>query len=250
MVNGSDLTGVVAASTADLTPEERAARLGIMRHAMQEAEENPEKARAEMELLVEPEPTVTVPQPYVPARFAHATLNGFKAELAGRYTDSAASQRTALEAVLDWRRRVIAKEPAMLALIGPTGVGKSHLLYAAVRSLVGAGVRVYSQPWYNLADSLRYGGPSAWDATKLLEAHAVRAEAKGERVICLDDVRPTAGTAFDDTELGKIILDAWDRESAMLITTNVSPLTTVISPPLASRFTQITVTGADRRQGS
>jgi hypothetical protein len=34
----------------------------------------------------------------------------------------------------------------------------------------------------------------------------------------------------------------------MLITTNVSPLADVMGPPAASRFTQVTVDGPDRRQ--
>lgn len=243
-----ELHRIVDQATVGLTPEERATRVGIMRQAMREAAQDPEKARAELERHTNPDPIVNIPEPYIPSMFAHVTLNGFKAGIAGCRMESTQSQRTALEAVLDWRRRVVAKEPAMLALIGPTGVGKSHLLYAAVRSLVKEGIRVYSQPWYNLADSIRYGGPSAWNPTKILEAHAIRTEVKGERIVCLDDVRPTAGTAFDDTELGKIILDAWDRQSAMLITTNVCPLTDVISPPLASRFTQVVMTGHDRRR--
>ena len=191
---------------------------------------------------------ITCAEPAIPARFRAARLSQFRDSLA-EIADAAvrASQQVAFDAVTDWCKRVTGGEPAMLALVGATGVGKSHLLYAATYALYRRNVRVYAQPWYRLADALRYGGRSAWGTNKLLEASEVRDEVMGERVICLDDVRPTSGTAFDDTELGKIILDAWDRESAMLITTNVSPLTQVLSPPLASRFVQVVMTGPDRR---
>jgi hypothetical protein len=246
---GRVVAELVAPALATLPSDERAARVGAMRQAMRDAEADPDRARAEMALMVREEPTITVPQPFIPARFAHATLDDFSKTLSAHQHDEAAtSQRVAYTAVLEWRKRAYRGEPAMLALIGPTGIGKSHLLYAAVRSLVTANRRVYTQPWYNLADSIRYGGRSAWDASRTLDANEMRSEVKGEKIICLDDVRPTAGTAFDDTELGKIILDAWDRQAAMLITTNVSPLTDVLSPPLASRFTQVTMVGRDRRR--
>ena len=64
----------------------------------------------------------------------------------------------------------------------------------------------------------------------------------------IDEVRPTAGTDFDDTELAKIVCRAWDNGRALLITTNVSPLAAVLGPAVASRFTQITITGPDHRQ--
>lgn len=230
---------------------ERGALLGIMRHAFQEAEQDPAKARAEMDTLAAAnEPTtcaLTAAKPAIPARFAGARLAQFRDALPS-IADMAvrASQQAAFEAVTEWCRRVTAGEPAMLALMGPTGVGKSHLLYGAANALYHRNVRVYVQPWYRLADALRYGGQSAWTG-KTLEAHEIRMEIMDERVICLDDLRATAGTAFDDTELGKVILDAYDREAAMLITTNVSPLTELLSAPHASRFTQVTLTGPDRR---
>lgn len=220
--------------------------IGAMHHAMTETAEDRNAARlGALDILPNPDTVhVTCAAPAIPARFRTARLAQFRDGLDG--VADPVSHKIAFEAVTDWCRRVTSGEPAMLALVGATGVGKSHLLYAAVHALYRRNVRVYAQPWYRLADALRYGGVSAWNG-HTLEAPAVRAEIMGERVICLDDVRPTSGTSFDDTELGKIILDAWDRESAMLITTNVSPLTQVLSPPLASRFVQVTVTGPDRR---
>jgi DNA replication protein DnaC len=224
--------------------------IDAMRSAMTETASDRNAARLDS-LAIPPEPetcTITCAEPAIPARFRAARLTQFRDSLADNPDPEVrASQMVAFDAVKDWCKRTHAGEPAMLALVGATGVGKSHLLYAATYALYRRNVRVYAQPWYRLADALRYGGRSAWGTNKLLEAPEVRDEILGERVICLDDVRPTSGTAFDDTELGKIILDAWDRESAMLITTNCSPLTSVLSPPLASRFVQVVMTGPDRR---
>ena len=223
--------------------------LDVMRHAMQASAANPQRDRGDVEIQPDPATVhITCAEPAIPPRFRVARLGQFRDGLQ-EITDPAvrASQQVAFDAVTDWCKRVTGGEPAMLALVGATGVGKSHLLYAAAYALYRRNVRVYAQPWYRLADALRYGGHSAWGTHRSLEAPQVRDEILGERVICLDDVRPTSGTTFDDTELGKIILDAWDRESAMLITTNVSPLTAVLSPPLASRFVQVVMTGADRR---
>lgn len=220
----------------------------VAKQAMAEGIADPDRARREMDnLAILPNPEtckITCAEPSIPPRFKLARLTEFREGL--KDAVDASSQLVAFNAVTDWCRRVTNGEPAMLALVGATGVGKSHLLYAAVHALYRRNVRVYAQPWYRLADALRYGGRSAWTG-KSIEGPAVRDEIMGERVICLDDVRPTSGTAFDDTELAKIILDAWDRESAMLITTNCSPLTAVLSPPLASRFVQVVLAGADRR---
>lgn len=177
--------------------------------------------------------------PPIPPRFAEATLVTFDADTP--------ALRAALAAVRQWGDRVLAGKPAMLALVGSQGTGKSHQLYAAARGLVAAGVRVWHRPWYRLADELRYGGADAFTGTKL-EPADVRAALYRERVVLLDEVRPTAGTAFDDTELTKFACHAYDQCAAVLLTTNVSPLADVMGPPAASRFTQVTVVGADRRQ--
>jgi chromosomal replication initiation ATPase DnaA len=175
----------------------------------------------------------------IPKRFAKATVR--------EYRTASDAQTVARTVVADWIRHAGDEIPPMLALVGETGVGKSHLLYAAARALIGQGMRPYVRGWYELADALRYGGRSAY-GPGLLEPQEIRAQLHEATVVLLDEVRPTAGTAFDDTELAKAACAWYDRAIPVLITSNVMPLADVMGPPAASRFTQLLVTGPDFRQ--
>jgi len=173
----------------------------------------------------------------VPARFRNASL--------GSYEPRHPSQERALRAVRRWVE--IVQDPdrqgegPMLALIGPQGTGKSHLLYGAAKLLVAGEPQVvpYAAPWYRLADRLRAG---------FEEGAAVRDRLWGARVAMIDEVRPTSGTNFDDTELAKYSCHAYDAIRPVMITTNVSPLDKVMGGPAASRFDVIKVEGPDYRE--
>jgi DNA replication protein DnaC len=186
-------------------------------------------------------PDIRIPAPYVADKFLTADFE--------TYTPKTPSQLSALAATKDFCRQVSAGKAPMLALIGSTGTGKSHLLYSAAKVLHTTGNRVFTRPWYLLADHLRYGGPSPFGSRRM-ESHELRDAIMAEPIFMIDEVRPTAGTDFDDTELAKIVCRAWDNHRSMLITTNVSPLAAVLGPAVASRFTQITITGPDHRQSA
>lgn len=184
-------------------------------------------------------PDIQIPAPYVAAKFVDAAFT--------TYLPKSGSEQAAINAVKQFCRAVHSGEAPLLALIGSTGTGKSHLLYSAAKALHAAGHRVFTRPWYLLADHLRYGGPGLF-TPRLLESHELRDAIMREPCFMIDEVRPTAGTDFDDTELAKIVCHAWDNGRAMLITTNVNPLASVLGPAVASRFTQVTITGPDHRQ--
>lgn len=184
-------------------------------------------------------PGIRIPAPYVADKFLTADFD--------TYTPKSPSQLEALTWTKAFCKEIAAGKAPMLALIGSTGTGKSHLLYSAARLLHATGNRVFTRPWYLLADHLRYGGPSPFGARRM-ESHELRDAIMAEPIFMIDEVRPTAGTDFDDTELAKIVCRAWDHRGAMLITTNVSPLEKVLGPAVASRFTQITIIGPDHRQ--
>lgn len=185
----------------------------------------------------------------VPKRFASATLDNYVAETE--------SERYALRAIRRWVEVVVAGGGPMVAIIGPQGTGKSHLMYGAYWALYAGDGKWDTAPrkpprpscfsWYRLADELRWGGTNPYNGAKL-ESHEVRDRLWGAKIIMLDEVRPTANTNFDDTELAKVACHCYDAEIPMLLTTNVAPLADVLGGPAASRFTQIIVTGRDRRQ--
>lgn len=186
-------------------------------------------------------PAAPEPAPIVPERFRDVRLDTYVAE-----TDA---ERQALRTVRRWVDLVAGGTGPMLALIGPQGTGKSHLLYGAAWALHARQVRVACRSWYRLADELRYGGCNPYNGAPL-EAHQVRENLWASPVLLLDEVRPTAGTAFDDTELAKLACHTYDQQVPVLLTTNISPLAAVLGPAAASRFTQIVLTGRDRRQTS
>lgn len=217
----------------------------LMREASQLAEQATAQGRSPREFVdLGPIPERTldapkIPAPDIPEKFAGATFDGF--------VQKNKHLALAAEATKHFCRAVMRGEPCMLALIGDTGRGKSHLLYAAARALSARHQRVYARPWYRLADALRYGGCFR-DGGQLMEPSVLREHLYLERVVLLDDIRLTAGTAFDDNELTKLALHGYDRNLCLLITTNASPLTDVMSTAAASRFTEVTLDGADWRK--
>src|SRR5690606_4137561 len=64
---------------------------------------------------------------YIPSRHAADTL--------ATYRPQTYSQSLALQAVREWVDGAVRGEGPSLALVGPVGTGKSHLLYAAVREV-------------------------------------------------------------------------------------------------------------------
>lgn len=174
------------------------------------------------------------PFSHAPPRFRHATFDN--------YRPRTESQRIAHDAVQEWVRAALRGEGPMLALVGRQGTGKSHLLYAAAGALqVGLDRRPYVRPWYQLGDQLRYGAGTA-------EAHEVRATLWEMPIVLLDEVRPTSGTNFDDTELAKFACHAYDNQIAVLLTTNWNPLEEVMGGPAASRFAELVIDGPNGRQ--
>jgi chromosomal replication initiation ATPase DnaA len=177
----------------------------------------------------------------VTARFEEVSFDSFE--------PATVSQRVALNFTKTWVARALEGSGPLLALIGSQGCGKSHLLYAAVHALLPRATgKVYARPWYRLADELRYGGPSIFASHLHDDAHDVRERLWKHAIVLIDEVRPTSSTLFDDTELAKLSCHAYDARVAVLITTNVDPLSDVMGAPAASRFTQLIIEGPDRRQ--
>lgn len=181
---------------------------------------------------VEIPPPPDVKRPRIPDRFLNARFKNFRRENP--------AQEAGYQAAADFCMKVAENTPSMLALIGPPGVGKSHLLYSAAHVLYHRGLTVYANPWYKLADELRWGRPG-WEARDVLD------ELYQQKIVLIDEVRPTANTAFDDTALAKFACHAYDNNVSVIITTNVNPLDLVMGPAAADRFTKIIINTESQR---
>jgi hypothetical protein len=130
------------------------------------------------------------------------------------------------------------RPPSMLAFIGNTGTGKSHLLYAIRWGLYAAGARkVTHGAWYRLSDELRYGtkGPDA------LAPHEVRWRLWDNKVILIDEATKTANTEFDDTEWHKLACHCADNGVFLLVTTQVNPFALLVGEGAADRFHRVVI---------
>jgi hypothetical protein len=204
-----------------------------------------EKATAER--IEDPAPPDRVPAPIIqppaqqirppetPRRFVGISLDHFREDFSGpEYTQQLRAARDAVDA---WVQLAKARKPACLALVGSQGNGKSTLLWGAVAALTAAGIKCYARSWYKLADELRYGGPTPWLPNVVKEPHELRWLLHHSPAIAIDEARPTAATAFDESELGKLAQHAWDNGQPMLVTTNTNPLSNLMGDAPADRFT-------------
>jgi hypothetical protein len=159
------------------------------------------------------------------------------------------SQVGALAAAQKWVAGAAAGEPALTALIGPTGVGKSHLLYAAAWALFEAtGRPPLCVRWYGFADELRFGrGGRDERGNPLMPAYEVRREWHAAPVCMIDEARPTSGTELDATELAKYALLAYDDCVPVLLTTNMADLESLMGEAPANRFRRIIIAGDSER---
>lgn len=184
--------------------------------------------------------------PHVPDKFAGVTLDSFDVNASG--PDHVAQLTSAKRAVELWVERAAAGKPVCLALVGSPGNGKSTLLWGAVAALYTRNVKVFARPWYRLADELRYGGHSPWNHSgKPLEAQELRALLHSTPVVALDEICPTAGTLFDESELGKLVKNSWDHNQALIVATNVNPLANMMGDAAADRFVVVQLSAPSRR---
>lgn len=174
------------------------------------------------------------PMPRIPRRFENERLDTYIADTP--------SQVKALEAVRHWCEHL--DQGPMLALIGPQGTGKSHLLYAAAWEIYHRHqVTAYCRSWIQLGNQLRYGTPGDFPT----EPHAVRSELHRAPVVLIDELRPISGTDFDPTELAAFACQAYDEMTPVLITTNVDPLAEILGGPAADRFTECVIVAPSER---
>ncbi|MFG3117864.1 ATP-binding protein [Streptomyces sp. NPDC048197] len=141
----------------------------------------------------------------------------------------------------------IAEGPSLL-IVGPTGTGKTHQAYGAVRSLLAAGVRL------------------RWEATTAADLYASLRPRQGhdpERalwtlgrcpLLILDDLGAAKSTEWTEELTYRLINRRYNEMLPTLVTTNlpIAELRKAVGDRVASRLAEMTervlLTGADRRR--
>jgi DNA replication protein DnaC len=134
-----------------------------------------------------------------------------------------------------------------LLLIGPTGTGKTHTAYAAIRVLALSGA---SCPWLFTTAADLYA--------RLRPRHGVDSEAVFDTytsvaLLVLDDLGAAKGTEWNEEVNYRLINHRYEHEQPTLITSNVTPakLGDAVGERVASRLVEmadrVVLKGSDRR---
>jgi DNA replication protein DnaC len=135
-----------------------------------------------------------------------------------------------------------------LLLLGPTGVGKTHETYGAIRVLAESGASVN---WVITTAADMYA--------RLRPRHRVDSEEEFERyqkarVLVIDDIGAAKGSEFTEEINYRLINHRYQNEMPTLVTSNIPPkeLGSALGERVASRLTEmaqrVVLKGADRRR--
>ena len=158
------------------------------------------------------------------------------------------SQRQALVATKEWVEQVCRGEGVALALVGGVGTGKSHLMYAAIRELIMRDVNAGAWGWFDLAQLLREAKYDRGD-DGYPDARRQRERLLSVRAFGLDEIRPTAGTEFDTTELSQLMTRAYRECQGVIVTSNFADegLARIIGLAAQDRLTPVQLEGESFR---
>ncbi|GAA1466286.1 ATP-binding protein [Nocardiopsis exhalans] len=166
-----------------------------------------------------------------------------------RYTNATAD----MPQVARWASEV-AMNPTTadsLMLWGPTGTGKTHLAYGALRLIAESGpgrFGVVAATFPDLYAALRPG------ASDPVERERTMRRVMQTPLLLLDDLGTTKDSAWTEETTYRIINHRYNRCLPMIITSNESPiaLPNLVGDRIASRLiemtTRVEVSGADRRK--
>ncbi|WP_435131426.1 ATP-binding protein [Actinacidiphila sp. bgisy144] len=141
----------------------------------------------------------------------------------------------------------IATGPSLL-IAGPTGTGKTHQAYGAIRSLLAAGVRLRWEAT-TAADLYAAQRPQHGTNPELLLGRLTRSP-----LLLLDDLGATKQSAWTEELTYRLVNHRYNHMLPTLVTTNlpVTELRDAVGDRVASRLAEMTervvLTGSDRRR--
>ncbi|MDT0493132.1 ATP-binding protein [Streptomyces griseus] len=141
-------------------------------------------------------------------------------------------------------------EGSSLLIAGPTGTGKTHQAYGAIRGLLAAGVRLRWEAVTAADLYARLRPRSGFDSERELQALAKCP------LLLLDDLGAAKTSEWTEELTYRLINHRYERMLPTLITTNLPTpeLRTALGDRVASRLAEMTerviLTGPDRRRRS
>lgn len=207
---------------------------------------------------IDPDAPLPETDPTDRAEQARLALDYADAHIPARYADAVADDG----AIAAWADQIIAgtladsadhviaavrKGPSLL-IVGPTGVGKTHQAYGALRRIAAAGVRA---KWVAVSAADLYA--------RLRPRHGVDAEAEfrlfaDAPLLLVDDLGAAKYSEWVEEVTGRLVNWRYERLFPTIITSNVPPkeLGEALGERVASRLAEmtdrVTLTGHDRRR--
>jgi DNA replication protein DnaC len=153
----------------------------------------------------------------IPPNYQHASLENFKIPQDNPIARDGLTR--ALLAVKAFVRGFPVGEPQGLLLVGDTGVGKTHLAVAALKSLIEKGHEGLFYDYQNLLERIRSSYDRAAGAGDR-EAYGTAMECE---VLLLDDLGSHRVTEWVEDTVTSIITHRCNNRKALIATTNLNP---------------------------
>jgi len=172
--------------------------------------------------------------------------------LARRIPARFVNARPDLPGVATWVNRFLAnpRQAPSLLLVGPTGTGKTHQCWGAIRAVVeglaekghGLNWRAMSHPDLNAAVRPKFDGSHNSALDVFMNAD----------LLFLDDLGAGKATDWTEDVLYRLVDHRWSNNKTTIYSTNLPPkaLTDAVGERVVSRLgdaVSVTVTGQDRR---